>query len=844
MMWLCLWLATVGGVTGQLPLRAATPEEHHLAELRSQGKYEQAEKYCIGRLAEPDIATALRVTLAIELSRIYAEHAMQSAANARPALWQAARRTADDFATRFPREPRLPLVQMQAALAALAEGESIREDAELGGNQPAELVAARASLRDAIKQLRDLDESVAAEIRQRGRGARGESRDALSVAELSSLELHIRYQLARALRNQGLCYAADSADRLNSLGQASELLSALTRHELTPQFAWSVRLDEIAVLRLIGNYRDAEKKLAQADRLLPAVESASQVRAERIRIALARGRVDEALSEAGSPGIKSKGSPPEANLAQLEAYVAAWQREQQARNKTGAARWEQAAIEQVRAIQQADGPAVAARAETTLARAMAGSQGSDNPQVLLLAAQSLYRAGRLDEALAAYERAATRAAAVGDKNTYFDSRYAAGALATERQQFPRAVELLRKLALTLPQHERAAGAHLLAVHAAAQAARQHDPPRLDAYKQLLREHVESWPASATVSQAWWWLGRVDEHDRNWQEAVRALKNVKPDDEHYAEAVAAIGRCYEGVLDDMRGRGNANDLLAGDAIALLLGVVKHARRTSQVQAEAARNAVLAMARIYLKEMPSGAAQAERLLSESLRSDSSAPDPWRRQAQLLLVPALAATGQAAAAERLLKQLPIGSVEESVVLAELLLVVKRRATSDDKLAVARVELAVIGDVLAKPEGLDSATIKNLARQQVDTLVDLDDSARALAALGKLAGQYPRDGQLQENLARLLSDSDDPASQQAALLKWRDVAGHCRPGSERWFRAHLALARLQLAAGEPSQARATIRLVESSQPELGGPETKAQFRQLLAECDRASDPRNARKK
>ncbi len=728
-------------------------------------------------------------------------------------------------------------------MAALAEGESIREEAELGGNQPAELAAARASLRGAIKQLQALDESVATEIRQPGRGARQESPDALSVAELSSLDLHIRRQLAQALRNQGLCYAVDSADRMNSLGQAAELLAALARHEMTPQLAWSVRLDEMAILRLIGNYREAEQKLRASRSPGPAGGCRASPARERIRIALARGRVDEALSEAGSPENRPPNSSPEANLAQLEAYIAGWRREQQARDQTGAAHWEKAAIEQVRAIQQVDGSAAARRAETTLARAMAGSDGSDNPQVLLLAARSLYRAGRLDEALAAYERAAKRAAAGGDKDAYFDSQYAAGALAIEQQRFPEAVERLRKLALALPRHKRAAEAHLLAIHAAAQAARQHDPPRLDAYQQLLREHVESWPASATVSQAWWWLGRVDEHDRAWQEAIRALKNVKPDDEHYAAAIAAIGRCYEAALDDMRGRGNANELLAGDAITLLQNVVKHGRRTSPVQADGARNAVLAMARIYLKEMPVGGVQAESLLNESLRSDPNAPEPWRRQAKVLLVPALAATGQAAEAQRLLEQLPIGPVEESVALAELLSVVKDRATSDDKRAVARLELAVIGDVLAKPQDLDSATIKKLARQRVETLVDLVDRAEALAELRKLASQYPRDGQLQEDLAGLLADTDDPASQQAALLKWREIADHCRSGSERWFRAHLALARLQLASGDPSQARATIRLVESSRPELGGPETKAQFRQLLAECDRASDSRNAQK-
>ncbi|MEX2114237.1 MAG: hypothetical protein WD845_13680, partial [Pirellulales bacterium] len=263
---LALWLAVLSGAVVRPAARADPPDEQHLAELRQQGLYEQAEKYCADRLAEEGLPADERTALAIELSRTYAAHAAQSPVAARPALWQAARQTADDFAARYPREPRLPLLRMQAALAALAEGESVREEAELGGNPHAELAAARTALRRAIKQLQDLHEAITVELRQRNRGARQVSTEGLSPAELSSLELHARYQLARALREQGLCYQADSADRLNSLGQSVELLAAIAQHEMTPQLAGNVRIDEIVCLRLIGNYGAAEKKLAQANR--------------------------------------------------------------------------------------------------------------------------------------------------------------------------------------------------------------------------------------------------------------------------------------------------------------------------------------------------------------------------------------------------------------------------------------------------------------------------------------------------------------------------------------------------------------------------------------------------
>ncbi len=117
----------------------------------------------------------------------------------------------------------------------------------------------------------------------------------------------------------------------------------------------------------------------------------------------------------------------------------------------------------------------------------------------------------------------------------------------------------------MPQHDRAADAHLLAIHSAAQVAAEHDPPQLDEYERLLRKHVETWSSGPTTSQAWWWLGRLAEHKRAWQEAIRAFKNVKPDYPQYDQAVAALGRSYEAALDELRGRGNRNELFAQDAV---------------------------------------------------------------------------------------------------------------------------------------------------------------------------------------------------------------------------------------------------------------------------------------
>jgi tetratricopeptide (TPR) repeat protein len=822
-------------IAGVRPALADSHDERFVAGLRQRGLFELAEKYCADRLADADTAADRRATLASELSRTCAEHALAAAPEDRTELWRRARAAADDFVSRNPRDPQLPLVRMQGALAVLAQGELAREEAELAGGAPQELNDARAILRDAIRQLRELDESIAADLQQGGRAARPADGAPLSSAELGSLALHARFQLARGLRNQGLCYPLASADRINSLGQAIELLGALARHELTPPLAWAVTLDQIACLRLVGNFAEAERQLAQAQRAQPPAAIEPRLQAERIRLALARDRLDEALSEAGSPGVKGDVPSADAAIAQLEAYLAAWRQARDAGETDDAQQWEKTAVEQTRAIARALGPASSRRAETMLARSIVASAGSRNPQALVLAAQSLYRSGRLDEALDAYDEAARRAAAAADKNTYFDGQYAAGALEYERGNHAAAQSRLRKLALEMPGHARAADAHLMAVHSAAQLAGQQDPPRLERYKQLLREHVETWSSTPTASQAWYWLGRVAQHEGAWQEAIRALRRVAPEHPQHAEAVAAVGRCYEAALDELRKRGNRNELLAQDATEYLQSVAG-TRGKGAAPSDASRAAVVAAARILLKEIPGGGSKAQQLLAAALAADPRAPAEWRRQARSLLVAALAADGKIDQAEKLLAQTPIGTPADALAMVELLAAVSKRAAKDDKPPLAQLELTLIGDALAKGAELDPATVKQLTRRRVETLVDLGQRDEAIAALAALARQYPRDGEIQEQHAQLLTSGGDARSKQAAFTKWREVAAHCRAGSERWFRAHLALARLQLDLGNPAQARATIKMVESSQPAMGGAQMQARFRQLLAECNQAS--------
>lgn len=805
------------------PLAGAADDAQYLDGLRGRGLYELAEKYCADRLADPAISNAQRARLTIEWSRTLAQHALEAPPAEASRLWQQADRVVDEFAARNPGHPQLILVRSQGALAQAARGEAAREEVE-GSSDPQAVEAARGVLRGAIAELGGLADAIAAQLKQSGRGRP----DALSPAQLQSLEMNVRVELARALRNQALCYRPGTADRINSLSLAVESLSGVARDPLGTPLEWSVALEEIACLRLLGEYPDAEKKISQLEKNKPSLDFAQQLRAERIRLALAGGHLDEALSEAGAAGRQ----PPtgaDSEMARLEALLTAWRRADQRQNAAEAADWQQRAVEQERAINRAFGTQWMRKAEMLLARTMAESKLPQGAEALAQTAESYYRSGQVDKALDAFDQASGKARGQQPERA-FDWGLAAATIEKERGHYREALARYRALAAAAPESTKAADAHLLAVYCAAQLAQAQQPPNLDEYEQLLREHVATWPEGPTASQAFSWLGRLAEHRHNWQDAVEALRHVKPGDPQFADAVEAVGRSYDAWLEELHERGQDGQRLADEALAWFEQITPP--RGAKPNA-AARAAALAAARIWLKEMPTGALPAERLLSAALENDPQSPDDWKANARRLLAAALAAQGKTAQAGELLDQLPHAGTADALALFQSVSEIRRRAGGDVQRRLAEVELVAADNLLEQRGQLDGPTLRAVTRERALALAALDRRKEAIDALQALAGAHPGDGQTREALASLLMAGDE-ADVRMALAKWGEVASRSRPGTPRWFRAHYALARTQLALGQASDARATIQRVASRYPDFGGDVRQRQFDQLSAEIEK----------
>ena len=327
----------------------------------------------------------------------------------------------------------------------------------------------------------------------------------------------MRYQLARAFRNQALCYPADSTDRVNALAQSLELVAPLAGAAGDDPLAWPARLDELVCLRLTGKLPEAAKKLADFQNLHPPDAMQRRLRAEGVRLLIASGRLEQAYQAAGGPTDETDAGGADLNFARLEAIVTLWQKAAAENVQPIAAQWEKLAGDEVRHIESLHGPYWMRRAETLLAGTLKKAARAESLESLTRAAVSYYRGGQIDEALAAYDEAAQQAQSKGQSDQAFDIRYTAAAVENQRKHFQDASHRFAQLASVMPDHPKAAEAHLAAIYNAAEAA-QADQQPLDEYRKLLAAHLAGWPQSPTVGLAAMWLGKLDEHDHLWQAA--------------------------------------------------------------------------------------------------------------------------------------------------------------------------------------------------------------------------------------------------------------------------------------------------------------------------------------
>ncbi len=187
-----------------------------------------------------------------------------------------------------------PLYQAtQQALDTLSRAEVARESDKLGQQS----VALREQFRMAILQIREIEGKLADLLRQayQQKPSQRDKND-WTVRELESLARNLKLQLARAYRNQALCYPVASPDRINALSLALKQLPEIITLPLDDASVWQARIEQVVCLRLLKKHSQATRLLKHWQSASPPANIASRLADEMLFLDLDAGNLTYALS--------------------------------------------------------------------------------------------------------------------------------------------------------------------------------------------------------------------------------------------------------------------------------------------------------------------------------------------------------------------------------------------------------------------------------------------------------------------------------------------------------------------------------------------------------------------
>lgn len=800
----------VGAQFGQIADRA--DDQRFLDGLRSRGLFELGEAFCAQRLAERELLPEDRAWLTAELSRTLAQHAANSPQEERSALWDRAQQVVRQLVASNPQDPFALPLQLQALRVGVDRAELLREEAEV-------LPGAQARLQQTIPLLQQAQrglEQLAGEVESRLRGSSPPGQDGagtqLSQAQLTELLRQIEFQLARTQRNLGQCHPAGSADRAAALSQAAASLDRLAGLPADHPLAWPSRLDQARCLRLLGDYPAAASRLQATLQADPPPDIRLQTRAEQIELALDQGRLSEAITLAGEGRQMDRAGNPLLDLALLRLCLAAWQTSVQAGNQDQATGWQDKTNQMATLIRQQHSPYWVRRAQMLLAAHLQGESSGD-VDLLVQAAENAYHSQQFDQAMAAYDRAAARAAQAGQDERAFQLAFTAATIEHRRNRHQQAAERYRRLALQMPDQQRAPEAHLLALYHVAQLADENPNGIVPLYEELAQEHLRTWPQTATADEVRWCLGRLREAQRKFPEALELYRAIDAGFAKYEQVVRAACHAWELLLD----QASATDRPPPEAIeqgiwwfrSLIEGPNGQLpEQWSSTQLWAA----VAEARLELSLQSPRYDRIEQLLRAALSQSSPGNLSWREPALRLLVECLALQSRNGDALAFARQL---AESEPVALVGLIDRLGRRTQADPRqqAALRSMEAELLGVLAAQRHRLTSEQQQQLDRSYAGVLAE-GHPAQTLPTLRSLASGYPDDVAIQQAYARCLLRAGSAATVEEAASAWRRLEKLAQPETDAWFQAKVALAALHLQAGEIEQAERIVRFVNLMYP------------------------------
>jgi hypothetical protein len=803
--------------------------------LRRRGMFSLVEDYFLAELAKPSLLPELKARYRLELSRAFMDHAGHRLGEEQAELWEQARKAAeaglaDGESTRWFPDLLLQreLISVEQARFGLQQLRLTPTNSALRTQTTQDLRAALANLREAEKRLDQIARTVVSEYRKNSR--------AISPYEHRMVEKQAILEIARTLADIAEVQYDSVELRGAPLRAAASRISVLTEGSEDESATWQAKLLEIRCSRLVDDFRLAQQRI---DRIRDRIPDAfrDDLLAEQVRLHLGNGSPDNAAellrSHRTSQGVL-RGELALLSLQSLSSLAnLARERGDQELSR---ALTNELQVEAGRIRNQVGGIWAYRCAVFMELQEQTERYGAEYAEQLRLA-RNLYEAGEESAALEAYRSLSRQADRDGRGDLAAEMAFLTGSLELSSRQWEPAGETFQSIVQRYPESPRAAEAHLmwayvLGKHYEAVPTRSNR----EAYTQALETHLGEYASSRTIGEAHMMLGQLQEKRLQITQAVAHYLQVPSAHEKSPEAELGAVRCYQKILDRLKELEQPTDAWRIEAIDEI------SRRVAEYPEDAGEwgfvraKVVLGLSRLLLARREADYPLADRLLSRVI-SIGTPDDAWKElelDALRLRVLSLAGAGKTREAEAVLLQLERTGTDQLLSLLEGLNRVTEGADASVRGKIAEMQLKTSLELRQREDSLTEAERKKLGICLAQAYLAAERSREAREEYERLVEAYPREIPFREQLARLYRDCPTDACAHRALELWRSVESSYRQGSSEWFRARGETIAALISVNRRSEAERLLKITETLYPELGGPQSQADFVELKTKLGR----------
>ena len=599
---------------------------------------------------------------------------------------------------------------------------------------------------------------------------------------------------------------------------------------------WNTKLGQIECYRLL-NTPDRARTLAQSLEKFKAPLLIKQRLAEQtIRNAIAIG--DTTYAQSTFANLEQFRPPtPDLELALLELAIAL---SASTTDKQKKQNWISLAFKRSQAIKREYGPYWGRRAELILINTVgvpvvatgnnstgtsqtppnvANQPKSIELELLIRLATEAERKKEWKDALNALQRGSDLAKSQADFKTVLNLEIRLAKILEGQGKHKLAADRLTTNANEYATQPVASAAHLIGCWNYAKSISAEDPNSRPAFQTLLIQHLDQWPTAASSNQARIWLAKERINLGDWERGLELYLAVT---NSYPQLNSAIEQAIACARQTLQLPGNATQLKCKEVIAQL------SLRAGRLPSNTTLRSELELAqfeldwqfgtRLILKNNQDQVKQ----IANGTSSDNV---NW---ANALLV-ALNAESDPKTATQYVAA--IADNQRMLQRCEPLLNYSPAdETANQNLQTVKLDLTRA--VLALPEiqQPDNAKLKdNWRLKQAAVLIALKQNQKASQTLTALEKKYPRNAEIQMQLARSLTGEFGTSKPEIPLKKWRRIATRLKKNTPNWYEAKYQVAQLLFNSGDRESAAKLLKYIKAIPPGWNQSELKSQFESLL---------------